>query len=126
MPCTSGQLYSTYQLICRRWGIGKPAQQETLSTVLGKKPGIKMDRAAVRNTAGIKRVQRCIFVKGLHEPPDHFEGSKIDWMSGCVDEFTKRFEQLQEDGVLPYPGGASSRPRKADAPTEEEAASYGR
>jgi putative DNA primase/helicase len=124
MPCSSGQAYAAYQLFCRRLGVGKPAQHETLSTVLGKKPGLKIDRAKVRSAAGVTRVVRCVFLKGLHEPPDHYDGSKLEWMSACVEEFDKQLEQMQADGVLPYGQGASPK-RKSDPITEEEVARYG-
>jgi len=125
MPCTGSQLYTAYQLLCRRLGIGKPAQHETLSTVLAKKPGLRVSREWVRNGGGIKRQQRCVLVKGLHDPPDHYEGHRIDWLSSCVEEFGKKLEQLQADGVLPQGQQPIGRPRKPDSPTEDEVASQG-
>jgi putative DNA primase/helicase len=132
MPCTSAQLYQAYQLYCRRLGIGKPAQQDTLSTVLGKKPGIKLDRCEAR-VGGAKRQHRVVLISGLHDPPDHFDGPRIDWMTGCIEEFAKTFERMQLDGVLPLGGaGQAGRGAREDAPTkpkktltEEEAAAIG-
>lgn len=125
MPCTAAQVYQAYQLLCKRLGIGKPAQQDTLSTVLGKKPGVKLAREWVKNTGGVRRQHRCVLINGLHDPPDHYDGPRIDWLSYCVDEFGKKLEQLQDDGVLPL-GAQPARQRKPDAPTEEERAAYGR
>jgi putative DNA primase/helicase len=123
MPCTSAQLYSAYQLFCRRLGVGKPAQQDTLSTVLGKKPGLKLDRREAR-VGGTKRLHRVVLTSGLHDPPDHFDGSKLDWMTGCIEEFATRLDKMQDDGLLPQ---AANKPaRKAGGITEEEAANYGR
>lgn len=125
MPCSSSQLYLAYQLLCRRYGIGKPAQQETLSTVLGKKPGVKLDRTAVRAPGvATRRTQRCVFIRGLHEPPDHYEGTKVDWISACIEDFDKKLEQLQEAGVLPY--GASGPKSKKPADEPSEGAAYAR
>ena len=115
MPCTSAQLYQAYTLMCRRLGIGKPAQQETLSTVLGKKPGIKLDRTAVKPAAALtRRVQRCVFVQGRHEPPVAYDGTKVEWISESIDQFDEALEQLQKAGVLPY--GANG-PRSKDDST---------
>jgi putative DNA primase/helicase len=125
MPCGGGQLYTVYQLWCRRLGVGKPAQHETLSTVLAKKPGLRVSREWVKNAGGVKRQQRCVLIKGLHDPPDHYDGSRIDWISGCVEDFGKRLEQMQADGVLPAGQQPPGRPRKSDVPTEEEVANYG-
>jgi putative DNA primase/helicase len=125
MPCTGAQLYTAYQLLCKRLGIGKPAQHETLSTVLAKKPGLRVAREWVRNAGGVKRQQRCVLIKGLHDPPDHYDGSRIDWISGCIEDFGKKLEQLQADGVLPPGQQPPGRPRKTDSPTEEEVAGYG-
>ncbi|HWH75564.1 MAG TPA: primase-helicase family protein, partial [Methylibium sp.] len=124
MPCTSAQLYLAYQLFCRRLGIGKPAQQDTLGTVLGKKPGIKLDRAKVRINGGVTRQQRCVFVKGLHEPPDHFDGSKLEWISGCIEAFDQALQSLQDDDVLPIGSQQSARARKEAG--DEPAAAAGR
>lgn len=112
MPCIGAQLYTAYQLFCRRLGIGKPAQQDTLMTVLGKKPGIKLDRGWARVDGGVKRQHRCVFTRGLHEPPDYYEGSKLEWLSGCVDAFGKALEALQDDGVLPASSTSHARARK--------------
>lgn len=126
MPCSSGQLYTVYQLFCKRLGVGKPAQHETLSTVLAKKPGIRVAREWVRNAGGVKRQQRCVLIKGLHDPPDHYDGPRIDWLSHCVDDFNKKLEQMQADGVLPAgPQPLGAPRRKSDLPTEEEVAAYG-
>jgi putative DNA primase/helicase len=125
MPCTGAQLYTAYQLLCKRLGIGKPAQHETLSTVLAKKPGLRVSREWVRNAGGVKRQQRCVLIKGLHDPPDHYDGSRIEWISGCIEDFGKKLEQLQADGVLPPGQQPPGRPRKNESPTEEEVAAYG-
>ena len=126
MPCTGAQVYLVYQLYCRRLGIGKPAQHQTLSTVLAKKPGLRVSREWIRNSGGVRRQQACVLVKGLHDPPDHFDGSRIDWLSGCVEEFSKKLEQLQADGVLPVSQQQAGRPaKKSDLPSEEEVAAYG-
>lgn len=119
MPCSSAQLYQAYQLMCRRLGIGKPAQQETLSTVLGKKPGIRLDRTAVRPGGKLTRqVQRCVFVDGLWQPPAGDIRTKVDWISDCIDEFDEALEQLQKAGVLPY--GASGPRSKDEASTGDQ------
>lgn len=120
IPCSSAQLYQAYQLMCRRHGIGKPAQQQTLSTVLGTKPGIKIDRTAVRDPGATisRRTQRCVFPRGLQEPPDHYQGTKIEWISDCIADFDKKLEQLQEAGVLPY-GASGPKAKPAAAPSSE-------
>jgi putative DNA primase/helicase len=126
MPCSSGQLYTVYQLFCKRLGVGKPAQHETLSTVLAKKPGIRVAREWVRNGGGVKRQQRCVLIKGLHDPPDHYDGPRIEWLSNCVEDFNKALERMQADGVLPAgPQPLGAPRRKSDSPTEEEVAGYG-
>lgn len=110
-PCLSSQLYRAYQLWCRRMGIGKPAQHETLSTVLGKKPGIKLDRTRV-GVGKPPRQMRVVLVKGLHDPPDFYEGTKVEWISGCVESFDATLAALQDAGVLPADGGSFSKGRK--------------
>lgn len=113
-PCLSSQIYRVYQLWCRRMGIGKPAQQETLSTGLGKKPGIKLDRIRVSVAGKPARQMRCVLTKDLHEPPDHFDGSKSDWISGCVDAFDQAVTDSQAAGLLPMDGGSSVRAGRKD------------
>lgn len=126
-PCTSAQLYQVYQLYCRRLGIGKPAQQDTLSTVLAKKPGMKLDRAKLRTPdgGGVARQHRCVFTPGLHEPPDHFDGTKAEWLGDCVAEFDKEVSNLQHAGVLPFGAHQAQRSRGSGAADEEPSAAAG-
>jgi putative DNA primase/helicase len=123
-PCTSAQLYSAYQLYCRRLGVGKPAQQETLSTLIGKKPGMKLDRAKVRGSGMVTRQQRCVFPPGLHDPPDHVDKSKLEWLSDCVRDFDDELQHLQDDGSLPL--GNSPGPGRGRKGDDGEAAAAAR
>lgn len=113
LPGTAAQIYQAYQLYCRRLGIGKPAQAETLATVLGKKPGIKLGREWAKNESGVRRQHRCVMVRGLHDPPDFYEGTRVEWISGCIKGFDEELEKLQNDGVLPL-GSQPARSRKSE------------
>ncbi len=116
-PCTSAQMYQAYTLYCRRLGIGKPAQQETLSTLVGKKAGMRLARAKIRSKGGITRQMRCVFPPGLHAPPDHVAKPVIDWLTDCVEAFDLELAELQDAGVLPY-GGAQASARQRGALAE--------
>jgi putative DNA primase/helicase len=112
MPCTSAQLYQAYTLYCRRLGVAKAAQRETLSEVIARKPGVEIKAAVFEGRSGERRNLRCFFPRGLHQPPDHFDGTKIQWLSGCVAQFDAELEKLQIDDVLPYGAQSGGRPRR--------------
>lgn len=104
MPARNAQIYEAFRLYCRRIGLAKPPMQDTLTTMLAKKDGMLVARCEIR-IHGAKRQQRCCFVPGLHDPPDHYEGPKIDWMTECCEAFDRELEKLQAEGVLPAPAG---------------------
>lgn len=104
--CLSSQVYRLYTLWCRRMGIGKPAQQQTLSTVLAKKPGIQLAQERVRRTGRASHTVRCVLTRDDAEPPDSFDGSKSDWLAARFEAFDDELKALQEAGVLPADVGA--------------------
>lgn len=80
----SDDLYGAYRLWCQREGIGKPAQKQTLLTVVGKRPGVRkaVERYLIN---GIVEKRHVITAPGVTGPEDG--SSRAAWIGHEVCNF---------------------------------------
>lgn len=83
-PCLSQDLYELYRLWTLREGIPKPAQKQTLQTVVGKKPGVRKADERYLYSGGIQRRGTVVIPPGA-EPPGH--RSRQEWLGAEIDLF---------------------------------------
>jgi putative DNA primase/helicase len=93
--CRSDDLYAAYRLWCMREGIGKPAQKQTLLTVVGKRPGIRKAQERLRTFRHVsgfatpdEEKRTVVFFPGYTNGPD--DGSnRVDWIGLHVSRFAE-------------------------------------
>jgi hypothetical protein len=103
--CASRQMHQAYLLWAARQGIDPPVRNEEFGAILARKSGVCMRRGWVRLKDSAARQTRCLYFDDELEPPAWHTGTKIAWLSSCVEAFGAELSRLQKAGVLALPGG---------------------
>jgi putative DNA primase/helicase len=97
----SDDLYAAYRAWASREGIGKPAQKQTLLTVVGKRAGIRKSQERYRVWAsgagvGVTEEKRMVLLldPARQGPPDGT--SRADWIGDRVSEFASALADWQQ------------------------------
>lgn len=90
--CLSSDLYELYRVWCSREGIGKPAQRQTLLTVVGKKVGVR--KSDERWRCGHNEGRGTIVVPpGVEQAPGR---SRQDWLGDQIEGFRGALGDFRE------------------------------